>query len=95
MQGCLPRDFPVSAAYPGVDRKPDRSEFSRHHCMGPGGGTVRNLLPLCPVFFCPWKMLALKGSPELLRALMHIKSYSALGPLQYPVPRVQILLQAL
>lgn len=56
---CL-RTSLVSAAYPGVDRKPDRSELSRHHCVGPGVGAVRNLLRLCPVFVCPWKMLALK-----------------------------------
>lgn len=33
---CLARDFLVSEAYPGPDRKPDRSELSRHHCIRPG-----------------------------------------------------------
>jgi hypothetical protein len=32
---------------------------------------VRNSLPLCPGL--SWKMLALKGRPGLLRALMHIR----------------------
>lgn len=39
---CLARDFLVSAAYSGPDRKPDRSELSRHHCIRPGWALLEN-----------------------------------------------------